>query len=378
MTTTHQTTWLDELQSLVTNSLNLEALRGRRVAGILGDVPSTYAKSPRLWNRAFQALGLEAAYVPLDVPRDRLREVLRLLRSSEMFLGGSVTVPYKIDVMPLLDEVDPLTSRIGAVNVVTRTPDGRLVGYNTDGLGGVRALTDSVLPGHVPPVADLTAARVLLLGAGGAAQALAFHLWEQMTQGELLIANRTRSGAELLAQRLSAMRSGCVAAVREAEVPTRAPDMTVVINATVKGQAGIRKLADGRWTCLEPYSALGLAQPAALPPVPPGAEGAFLEAWYRRSAKDIQHNHDESLEACARLPRRTLCYDVIYAPLETMFLHHARWSGHATLSGKAMNVAQALEAFMRYVCREWLLRLGWDTSKVSHRVAQAMAEEWSK
>lgn len=375
--TTMPQVWLDELQALVTNRLDSAALRGRRVAGILGDVPSTYAKSPRLWNAAFQALGLKATYVPFDVPQGRLPDVITLLRASDAFLGGSVTVPYKQAVIPLLDDVDPLARRIGAVNVIARAADGRLLGYNTDGLGGLRALTAPTLPGPRPHLPMLTQARVLLLGAGGAAQALAFYLWEQMTRGELLIANRTPATAQALVQRLSAMRPGRLEAVPDERIADRAPKADLIINATVKGQGGIRKLPDGRWTCLEPYSALGPASPEAFQPAP-GQEPGFLETWYQRSLKDIQRNHEISLQMCTRLPRATACYDIIYAPLETTFLRHARWSGHGTLNGKEMNVVQAVEAFMRHVCAGWLAQLGWEPSETYRRVAQAMAEEWAK
>lgn len=371
-----QSTWLGELQALIANKVDEEALRGRRIAGILGDTPSTYAKSPRLWNAAFAALDLDATFLPFDVRPGRLGDVMALLRAGDVFLGGSVTVPYKQAVIPLLDEVDPLTARIGAVNVIVRAGDGRLVGYNTDGLGGVRALSDPAGPGLAPPVPDLTEAHVLLVGAGGAAQALAFYLWEQMTRGELIVANRGRPAAEALAGRLAAMRAGHVTAIGEDEVALRAPAMDVVINATVKGQAGLRKLSDG-WTCLEPYSGLGTAQPAVLAEGSASAPLAFLETWYRRSAVDIQRNHEVSLQICSRLPGPTLCYDIIYAPFETTFLRHARWSGHPTLNGKAMNVTQAVEAFTRYVCRDWVTQRGLEMNKANRQVAEAMEAEWA-
>ena len=364
-----QQTWLSELQSLITNPLDQERLQGRRLAGILGDVPSTYAKSPKLWNAAFQALDLPATYVPLDIPQGRLRDVMRALRAGEPFLGGSVTVPYKQAIIPLLDEVDPLAARIGAVNVILRTAEGRLIGYNTDGLGGVEALQ---------PHAELSAARVLLIGAGGAGQALAFFLWDRMVKGELVLANRNAASAGQLAERLRAMRPGRVSAIGEGDVGHHAPQMDIVMNATVKGQAGVRTLADGRWTCLEPYSALASAVPAQLPPAPAGQEPAFLEAWYRASLDDIRRNHDASLSMCAQLPRSALCYDIIYAPLETVFLRHARWSGRRTLNGVAMNIAQAVEAFTRYVCRAWLSELALSTSDGHERVRKAMTEVWGK
>ena len=370
--TTAQQTWLNDLQPLLTNSLDLERLRGRRIAGILGDAPSTYAKSPRLWNAAFQALELNATYVPFDVPQGKLRQVLQLLRASDAFLGGSVTVPYKKEAIPLLDEVDPLTARIGAVNVIVRTPEGRLIGYNTDGLGGMQALRAA----HGR--SDLSSARVLLIGAGGAGQALAFFLWNEMVKGELVIANRTRASAQALAQRLLAMRSGHVVSVGDEGITEHAPAMDVIINATVKGQAGVRTLVDGRWTCCEPYSALGPAAPAVMPASISASDPAFIEAWFRESMRDIQRNQERSLQVCARLARRALCYDIIYAPLETVFLRHARWSGHATLNGIEMNIGQAVEAFTRYVCRDWLSERGLASPEGFARVMQAMAGQWGQ
>ena len=372
-----QDTWLSELQQLVTNPLDPEALRGKRVAAILGDVPSIYAKSPKLWNAAFRALDVPAGYVSFDIPEGRLGDVIQVLRGADTFLGGSVTVPYKVAVIPLLDGVDPIAGRIGAVNVIVRTADGRLIGYNTDGLGGLRALTAPILPGPRPKVPALVDARVLLIGAGGAAQAVAFYCWEQMVRGDLTIANRTRTGAEALVKRLGAMRAGRLSAVSEASLVEVVLRADLIINATTKGQAGIRKLSDGRWTCLEPYSTLAPVEPVALP-VAPGREGGFWSAWYERAQPGIVENQQRSLELCTSVPKHAVCYDIIYAPLETTFLRHARWSGHGTLNGREMNVIQAVEAFMRFVCRDWLVQCGLEPSAVYPRVVQAMAEEWAK
>lgn len=375
-TTATERDWAAELQQLVTNDLELPRLAGRRIAAILGDVPSTYAKSPKLWNAVFRALELDAVYVPLDIPRDRLRRVVELLRAGEGFLGGSVTVPYKMEILPLLDEVEPIASRIGAVNVITRTREGRLIGANTDGLGGLRALTER--SSGVAAMSRLASARALLIGAGGAAQALAFYLWEQLGDGELLIANRTRAGAEGLAERLTQMRPGRVSAIPEEAVLDCVAWMDLVINASIKGQAGIRKLGDGRWTCLEPYSALGPAQPAVLASPASGDQADFIQGWYRASMPDIQRNHQLSLQLCAKLPKSAVCYDIIYAPLETPFLRHARWSAHRTLNGRTMNLLQAVEAFEGHVCRQWLEQLGRRTPETRSRIVQAMSEEWDR
>ncbi len=248
---------LADVQRLITNRLDAAALRGRRLCVILGESCSAHAKSPALWNAAFVALGVPAAYAALDVPAEQLEAAVQALRADEAFLGGSVTMPYKARILPLLDEVDPVAARIGAVNAIARTAEGRLRGYNTDGLGGVRALAEA----GVRP----SGARVALLGAGGAAQALAAYVWDALGDGELTLINRHEEAARPIAQRLLAARAGHVRVVDEAAADEALAGATLVINATTKGQAGLRAIPGGQWTCLEPYSALAPAHPATQP-----------------------------------------------------------------------------------------------------------------
>ncbi len=359
---------LNALQALVTNRLDGLALGGGRFCAILGDAPSTYAKSPKLWNAAFRALEWDAVYIPLDVPKGKLADVVRFLRENEAYLGGNVTVPYKRDVIPLLDALDPSAARVGAVNTIARSAQGKLTGYNSDGPGGVKAL--------LPEVPRLSEASVLLLGAGGSAQAMAVTLWERMKKGQLLISNRTPAAAKDLVKRLSSIRQGKLAAISEDAIPQRIQEFDLIVNTTVKGQAGIRKLPDGRWTCLEPYSCLGPANPAELAPNPKN-EDAFLEAWFKKSAPDIRRNFDISMLTIAKLPRAAFCYDIVYAPTETTFLRQARLSGHGTLNGQGMNVHQAVEAFMQYVCPELVKQAGADPEQAHARVLKAMSEAWA-
>src|SRR5690606_1328259 len=106
------------------------------------------------------------------------------------FLGANVTVPHKVRVMGFLDAIDPGAGRIQAVNTIVRTPEGKLIGYNTDGEG----FLDSILkrqPDRTDPfIRSLRGMNVVLLGAGGSARAVAFHLTDEMRDGRLVICNR--------------------------------------------------------------------------------------------------------------------------------------------------------------------------------------------
>jgi shikimate dehydrogenase len=164
----------------------------------------------------YRALGLPFTYVPFQV-RD-LGGAIQGMRSLGI-RGFGVSQPFKQVVIPLLDALDPVAERIGAVNTIVAS-DGHLVGHNTDWIGAVRALEET---------RALSGARVLLLGAGGAARAIAFGLRER---GALVtIANRTIGKAQTLAAEVAAR----AASWAETE---RLGDYDVVVNATTLGQAG--------------------------------------------------------------------------------------------------------------------------------------------
>ena len=152
--------------------------------GVVG-YPLGHTLSPTMHNRAFAVTNLNAVYLAFET-KD-IKGCIRGMKALGM-KGMSVTIPHKSSVMPLLDEVDPLAERIGAVNTIVNRR-GRLTGYNTDALGALRALEEkTAFPGK----------RCLLVGAGGAARAIAFILKEQGVH--LTITNRTRSRGKDLAR----------------------------------------------------------------------------------------------------------------------------------------------------------------------------------
>ncbi len=131
-----------------------------KIFGILGR-PVTHSLSPAMHNAAFRHLGINAVYVAFPVTD--LPQAVAGLRGLAI-AGVSVTIPFKQEIIPLIDALDPQAATIGAVNTVINR-DGRLTGYNTDYLGAVTALQSKI---------DLKGQHVLILGAGGASRAIAF------------------------------------------------------------------------------------------------------------------------------------------------------------------------------------------------------------
>jgi shikimate dehydrogenase len=232
----------------------------------------------------YRALGLAFTYVPFEV--SDLAGAIAGMRALGI-RGLGVSQPYKQQVMPLLDALDPLAERIGAVNTIVND-DGHLVGHNTDCTGAVRALEE---------VRPLDGARVLLVGAGGAARAIAFGL--QARGARTTIMNRDRARAESLAAEVGAQ----TAPFEPAERARRAGDHDIIVNATSIGQAA----------------------------------GAGVEADSAVPEEALGEDH--------------LVMDIVYKPLQTPLIESARRRGAQVIQGDRMLFHQATAQFELYTQR---------------------------
>ncbi|MDH7577845.1 MAG: shikimate dehydrogenase [Bacillota bacterium] len=171
--------------------------RPTKVFALFGD-PVAHSLSPVMQNRAFAYHGLPFCYIPFRVRREDLNAAVVAIRA--LGLGGvNITIPHKEQVIPYLDEVDREARLIGAVNTILNQ-NGRLIGYNTDGAGFLLSLNAEInfTPGGK---------RVVLLGAGGGARAVAFSLALGGTRA-LAIFNRNLERAQVLAEDLR-RATGC-------------------------------------------------------------------------------------------------------------------------------------------------------------------------
>ncbi len=360
---------LTRIQACIHNSLEPETIGKKQLAGILGDAPSHYSRSPSLWNKAFRTLHLDAIYVPFDVGEASLPDFLNTLRSSPRVMGINVTVPYKVKVIPHLDGLDGKAQQIQAVNTVVRTPDGRLIGINTDGAGFLESVQKPQPGQEKPLVQSLKGMDVLILGAGGSARAVAFSLAEVLDNGQVLICNRTREAASSLAKDIQSSFPR-VQAIGEEDLPAWAPKVGLIVNCSTKGQGGLRRTSEGKITILEPYSALAPAHPAAVPES--RYEGSEIyQSWLKASLPDIDANNRASWNLVLSIPLDVGFCDLIYFPEETVFLRHGRLSGHRTLNGEGMIVGQAVEAFLA-VCGDYLEQRGCDRDETRRQISAAM------
>ena len=255
-----------------------------RMCYLLG-YPLEHSLSPLMHNTAFRTLGLEYRYEAKPLKPHELEPfVQRVLRSPDT-AGGNVTMPYKEKIIRLLDELDEETSEIGAVNTVVNV-DGRLRGYNTDGPAALRALKEAYGP--------LSGVRAVVLGAGGAARAVVYHLCREASS--ITVLNRTPGRALRIVEDASRW-GGCPvswAPLTPESLSRYLSEADVLVNATP----------------------VGMYPNVSETPVPK----RFLKS-------DM------------------LVFDVVYNPPKTRLLREAEEVGAKTVSGVLMFVYQGAEAF---------------------------------
>ena len=264
----------------------------RPYAEVIGD-PIAQSKSPPIHNFWLDKLGLAGEYGRcLVAPADLAGYVARV-RDADAWRGCNVTMPHKQAIMPLLDAVDPLARRIGAVNTVVRESDGWLVGYNTDAGGFLEPLRPLLDRQHY-----FRMARVL--GTGGAARAIIAALADRGFV--IVLAGRNPEKARALLDELAPKGEHHAVDLAHFAGPTdfafedREGCLDLIVNASPLGMAG-------------------------QPPL----------------AFDFSH-----------APPGSVVYDIVTHPLDTDLLKRARDAGLSTVDGLSMLIGQAAEAFERF------------------------------
>jgi len=205
-----------------------------RLLGVMG-WPVAHTLSPAMQNAALAARGLNYIYVPLPVPPERLPAALSGLPALG-FVGVNVTVPYKADVLPYLAELTPIAAAVGVVNTIVVREDGSLLGDNTDGAGFLDDLrAHGIRAGQAEGAGPIRCRRALVIGAGGAARAVAYVLAEAGV--EVAVVNRTPERAVALCAAIT--RALPNARIMAHPFPSAlahlAPEVDLIVNATSLG-----------------------------------------------------------------------------------------------------------------------------------------------
>ncbi len=182
--------------------------------------PVAHSLSPVIFNTTFEKLSLNRAYVPFEVSRDNLKRAVEAARTLE-FDGFNVTMPHKTTILEMLDGLDENAKKSGSVNTVVRTKSG-LVGYNTDGEGAIRALRSYGF--------ESTNKRIVVLGAGGAAQALVHRFSTE--NNTIKILNRTLGKARAIADNATGPEGISYEELTKSSLEKSLQDTDLLVNAT--------------------------------------------------------------------------------------------------------------------------------------------------
>lgn len=274
--------------------------------------PIGHSLSPAMHNAAFAELKLDWAYLPLPVQADSLQAALKGLAALG-FKGCNISVPHKVSAMQWLDEVSPVCQAMGATNTIS-VRDGKLYGTNTDPDGFIRALQETGC--------ELNNLRVLVIGAGGAARAAVYGL-SRFEGTSITVVDVINEQAERLVHDLS----GCFSGDRLSFAP-----YTNEVFSELRTQVDL----------LVNASPVGMSPNVNQSPWPEG----------------VPFPHSSHI----------ICFDMVYNPLETLFLQQAKAAGLKTASGLSMLVHQGASSFeiwtgmqapretMRNTCLQYLGR----------------------
>lgn len=260
------------------------------LVGLIGD-PVAHSVSPAMQNAAFRALGLDFIYVPFRVKKGDLAHAVNAVRAFNL-RGINVTIPHKVDIIPLLDEITPLAREIGSINAVVND-EGKLKGYNTDAEGFVYSL----LQHEIEPEGKT----VIMLGAGGAARSIAFALASR--GANLVILNRTPANAAKCA----------------ADVSSATGQNVEVLTLDMKNLSDVMERGD----ILVNTTSVGM-HPAK----------------------------NDSLVDSKQIRPHLVVVDVVYNPPKTRLLIEAEKAGARTINGLEMLVRQGALAFEKWTGKE--------------------------
>lgn len=277
-----------------------------RLAAVVAN-PIKHSISPFIHNSAFEATNTNGVYLAWEVDATELAETVANIRRYQMY-GINLSMPYKEQVIPYLDQLSEEACLIGAVNTVVNR-EGTLIGYNTDGKGFFKSL----------PSFKISGKRMVLLGAGGAAKAiLAQAILDGVSQISVFVRSssieKTKPYLEKL-ENATGFRVYLCDLEDVSELQARITDSDLLVNATSVGMDGVSQ------------------------PIPTSIV----------------------------LPEKLLIADVIYQPFETPFLKWARKQGNQSINGLGMLLYQAAEAFQLWTGKEMPTDQIWDLLKQKYQ-----------
>ena len=310
--------------SELNNYINNEILKKKSsYTLILGLTPSQGARSPKLWNKVYKKTNSQCRMYPADVSNKNLKNLIRFLKIDKKFKGGSITAPYKEEIMKYLDIIDSDAKKIGSVNTIVKKKN-KLVGFNTDYFGALTTIKKINYKKNI-----------LIFGAGGASKAVILALCKRFKRSNYFFYNRNSKKFNFL-KKFPYIKK--IKILKNLSQISMIKDIDLIVNTSSVGFDSLIKKNNGSFN-LKFFSPLTKIKNLTL------NKNKDLRSFRKKNLKLILEDTN-NLKVFFQKNNKIDIFDIIYQPKNTRLLKFAKINGNKIYNGLEMNLIQAVKGFM--------------------------------
>ncbi len=306
------------LNQIISNTIST---KNKKYALIIGETPSSGARSPKLWNKVYRKQNEKTKMFPADIPSKNLKILINYLKLDNLFIGSAITAPYKELILRYIKSISSEAKTIGSINTIKKTHK-KMVGYNTDYHGAKKSLTKFQ-----------NKKNILILGCGGAGKAVILATTKEFKNAFFYFYNRDKKKLNIFIKKLK-LKNYKIISNREI---LSLRNIDLAINST--------SIGFNSWIFRNKkfYNLMYFTSLSNLNKVK-GINSKNKKEFLRKNKYLI---NQDKLNYLKFLDQNSNCefFDIIYNPRMTKFLKLAKNNGHKILNGLKMNLDQAVKAF---------------------------------
>ena len=311
---------MKNINSYITNKINIK--KNSNYVLIIGLTPSKGARSPKLWNKVYKKNKSRIRMYPADVEKKKLKNFIKFLKKDASFLGGSITAPYKVDMIKFLDIISPDAKKIGSINTIVKR-NQKLVGFNTDYFGALSTLKKIKYK-----------KKILIFGCGGASKAVILEIIKNFKNSNLNFYNRNKKKLSNFLKKISFTKKFNI--IKDISSINK-KKYNLIVNTTSIGfdsWVGSQKFENLKY--FSPFSNLSSVKKIHFK----------LGSKFVKLNKDLIKNDTKKIDLFFSKNKKADVFDIIYNPKKTKLLKYAKKYRNKIYNGLEMNLIQAVKAFM--------------------------------
>ena len=313
---------MSNLNRFIENKLKI--LENQKYTLILGASPSKNARSPILWNKVYKAKDSKVRMYPADVEKKNIKNLIKYLKKDRLFIGGSVTIPYKVSIMRYLDLIDNKAKKIGSINTILKIKN-KLVGLNTDYHGSLSTLKKFK-----------NKKNILVLGCGGAAKAVVVSLLERFKKSKFYFYNRNYFKIKKFTKDLNCLKNNQL--IKNTSDLLKLKKLDLIVNTTSVGFNSWMK-EKGKLHNLKFFTPI-----SNLKNIKKIRNKKLLK--FSKTNKDLINLDKKNIKIFFKNNSKSDVFDIIYNPHITKLMKFANSNRNNINNGLEMNLIQAVKAFM--------------------------------